>query len=729
MSWITNLAARVGTAIRAFKGMSFAEFITGSSGWWKASSVTQRQLMQQYRGWVFKCVRKIAEKIGVIKIRLYRKNGKGSQREWEELEEHPIIDLLNAPNDQLTRSELFQMWSMHDDLAGNAYWLLEDVKNAEDEPTSITVLNPANMEVVIKDGRVFRYKYQTDTTLKLFEPYQIVHFRCPNPNNPFIGIGPTEGAIDAIEALNWAQDWNKKFFQNAGRPGLILETDQVDEKMIKLLRDTFDDRFAGAEKAHRTAVLPSGVKVSSQSGTSTQKDMDFTTLLTKMRDEILAAFGAPAVILGLGLGETMNRASAETLEYVFSVHTIEPKMRRFIEFLNVYLVSRYGDDLVLDFDSPVPANVEMQIRSDESALNRAPYKSVNEVRAERGLPPISGGDSVMGSALAVPVGEPEKAVDPGSLRQTQMSKSVMHATTASGRKAKPRRALAEKVAGDVADIVAKHIKATKAEVKDLISEDWEPRWDAMVKRVIPFEDDMKKQMALYAVGMTERAERNIDDAIKSMANSRQKATVDIDKLLDKKAEVAIIIKTLGPIFQKILETEGAKAADMVGEAFDAQDERIQDALAKGLELMAAKYSDETLTLLEETLLEGIEEGDGLRELKKRVQQIGEFSASTRAETVAKTEAFRVANFSTKEAWKQTGVVKEVKWYTAKDEMVCPFCSVQDGEVVGIEENFYDKGDTVEGADDQTMDVTYSAVEAPPLHPNCRCYIRPETIET
>lgn len=721
MSWLQKLSSATRGFINGFKGASFAAVYGNIADWWSGRGASTSKLMEQYRGWVFKCVSKIAEEIGAMNLRLYRKTGSGDRRDWEPVEEHELLDLLDAPNKSMMRFELFQLWSMHDDLVGNCYWLLEGVKGPGDKPTGITVLNPRYIRLRISStgSEVIAYEQEYMGKVTTFQPYQILHFRRPNPNNIFLGIGPTEAALDSIDALNWAQDWNKRFFQNGAMPGLILETEQTDETMIKLLRETFEDRFQGPDKAHKTAVLPRGVKIADK-GNLSQKDMDFSELLVKMRDAILAAFGVPAVILGLGLGETINRASAETLEYVFALHTIKPKMRRFVSFLNAFLVSRYGDEYILDFDDPVPANVELQIRQDEAALGRAPYKSINEVRAERGLTPIGkAGDVIMGSALLVPVGSTEESKKTDHIDFGK--KGIKAITSFLQRQKKPRKTLVN----DLSEKIVETIKAERArQVKELTTEDWEPRWDALVKRASTYESEIKKAMAIYAAGMVDRAEANISEATK--------AVIDVEKLIDRENEVAAVIMGLDPIFQDILEKEGINAAEMVGAAFDATEERIQESLAKGLKLMANKYTDETINLIEGAFQAAYDEDDAsLPALKKRLREIGELSASTRAETVAKTESFRMANFSTRAAWRQSGVVKTLKWYTAKDEMVCPFCAPQDGETVGIDDNFFDKGDTVEGeqnGETVSLNLDYADVENPPLHPNCRCYIRADKIE-
>lgn len=44
----------------------------------------------------------------------------------------------------------------------------------------------------------------------------------------------------------------------------------------------------------------------------------------------------------------------------------------------------------------------------------------------------------------------------------------------------------------------------------------------------------------------------------------------------------------------------------------------------------------------------------------------------RAALIAKTESFRAANGANKEAWKASGVVQTIRWYSAEDSKVCQF---------------------------------------------------------
>ena len=143
--------------------------------------------------------------------------------------------------------------------------------------------------------------------------------------------------------------------------------------------------------------------------------------------------------------------------------------------------------------------------------------------------------------------------------------------------------------------------------------------------------------------------------------------------------------------------------------------------------MAETYQEETTRLLRDALRDGLDAGEGIDKLKNRISDIGEFSSDVRAERVAKTEAFRVANMAGREAYRQSGVQKLV-WYTAADELVCEFCAPLHGTVVGIDENFYDKGDVVQGSEGGTMPIDYADVTGGALHPNCRCQVVPQVEE-
>jgi SPP1 gp7 family putative phage head morphogenesis protein len=246
----------------------------------------------------------------------------------------------------------------------------------------------------------------------------------------------------------------------------------------------------------------------------------------------------------------------------------------------------------------------------------------------------------------------------------------------------------------------------------------EARWRAFVKRVGPYEKRIRKTMADYAQSMVERASVSLEEQLKAF---------DLATLLDPRSEVRIIVSAVRPIFDDLYRSEGRASADLIGGAFDDTTARVHQAVNDAVGLMAESYQEETARLLRDALRDGLDAGEGIDKLKNRISDIGEFSSDVRAERVAKTEAFRVANMAGREAYRQSGVQKLV-WYTAADELVCEFCAPLHGTVVGIDENFYDKGDVVQGSDGGTMPIDYADVTGGALHPNCRCQVVPQVEE-
>ncbi len=116
-----------------------------------------------------------------------------------------------------------------------------------------------------------------------------------------------------------------------------------------------------------------------------------------------------------------------------------------------------------------------------------------------------------------------------------------------------------------------------------------------------------------------------------------------------------------------------------------------------------------LALLRGELLEGLQEGEGMRELARRVLTI--FGDPARAETIARTEAQRAVYAGEVMAARQSGVVTGLKWLAAP--ACCDACQALDGKVVPLGAPF---------ATGVGKNPAYSVILHPPYHPNCRCSV-------
>lgn len=679
-----------------------------------------------FTGWTYACIKAIADEISAMEYELYKVKKSG---DYERLYDSELLDILAGANSTSTGIELLYTIAAHLEAAGNAYIYLEGVKDDMGEPKAIHILNPARIKVVLTKEfptRVSHYAYRVGTTDHTFQAYEILHIKYPDPQNPFEGIGTVQAAAQWIDADNYAMEFNRRFFLNGARVGGFLESEAVrSPEQLEYVKKSFENIYKGVENAYKVLALPKGMTY--KEGGQTQKDLDFANMMDMMRDRILAAFRVPRT--ALGITDDVNRANAEATNYVFALRTIKPKMALIVSYLNEFLVPRYGEDLVLGFADPVPENREQKVAEMQAAVGNAPVMSVNEAREHYlGLDPIEGGDDVSKPFNFLSMGKtrPKSESRPATKRMKPPKKTA-HAKRAEARK-ELSSAIVEAAKKALEETVKVAEQARQKGIQNATEEEYEALYKGFVQRVTPYETVIRENVRKFNGDQKDVVIANLASAIKGAKGKRRKA-VDAKDLFDIDEWISVLVKLTGPVLTDLFGKEGTEAAALLGFSnLDPLTPEVREALDRSIELMSGAYNRTTLDLLKTQLEAGIEEGLGIDELTQRVSDIYEFSDDARASRVARTETFRVANAATKEAWTQTGVVKTVKWYTGADERVCPLCEPMHGKIVDIEDDFFKKGDTVTGSDGSEIKLDYDDVGSPPLHVDCRCYLRPEDIQ-
>lgn len=735
MSFIDNLMGKAGFVPKEKAAIPSISSSTASDPFaiWKGSKkVDPMKAFDVYSGWVYACIRAIGEEIQKMELELYQI--KGSDGDEERLHESELLDIIEAPNENMTGMDMRFTIAAHLEMVGNAFLFLDGVKNDKSKPTGMYLLDASRVRVIVnKDQfphRVSHYEYRTDGKQHRFETYQIVHFKYSDPSNIFEGIGTVQTAAQWIDADNYAMEFNRRYFLNGAKIGGFLEAQQAyTTEQLEYIRKSFENAHAGVNNSHKTIALPQGTKYIA--GGESQKDMDFSNMMTMMRDRILAAFRVPRT--ALGITDDVNRANAEATDYVFAARCILPKMQIICSYFNEFLAPRYGDNIYLTFNNPVPENREQTMREIAAALGSAPMMSVNEARDEYfGLDPIDNGDEVMAPFSMTPLGAPkaksmhvhsEKCAHgdtPEPKSRKGRTKNLIKRPAA--RNAEKRSSIAETFAKAMAEeikTVNKAVKTAKRKknINTLSDKEFDPIYKAFKTRVTSYETMMEKGIKTLNSDLEKEVIGNLESATKD---------VNGDDLLDYDNSVGAMIDLSTPILRELYSKEGKEAAALLGFDIDPLSKTTQKALDKSIKLLAKSYTDETVALLKSKIEKGLAEGLGLDALKKEVNSVFEFSDEVRALRIARTETFRVANEGTKEAWKQTGVVKTIRWYTA-DSDACDFCQPMNGKVISIEDNFFNKGDTVTGANGQKLSLDYTDVSAGALHVMCRCYTRPDEI--
>ena len=176
-------------------------------------------------GFVYASVNAIAREVMNIEWRLFEIK----EDEPEEQHEHEALNLLDSVNDSMTGPELKYLLSAHLYLTGNAYWYLEGVKNDLDKPTAIYPMDPSKVRPVLDKTtwpyKLIGYKMKLENIEMKFHPYEVLHFRLPDPMNIYEGYSPVQAGAEYIDNDNYAMEFNRKFFVSGARPAGFLKTE------------------------------------------------------------------------------------------------------------------------------------------------------------------------------------------------------------------------------------------------------------------------------------------------------------------------------------------------------------------------------------------------------------------------------------------------------------------------------------------------------------------------
>lgn len=691
---------------------------------------TAARAMEAHFGWVYACAKAIADEMANVEFKLYSVNSKG---EHEEELEHEVLDFLDMVNDFQTGPEFKHMVATHLELAGNAYILLEGVKSFTDKPKAMYLLDPGKVKVILNTitypFKIERYEFTYESRKFIYQPYEIIQLKYPDPSNPYVGLGTVQGIAEWIDNDNHTTMFLKQFFKNGASLNTIFETEMTSIEQLETLRDSFDEQHAGIENAYKAMFLPKGVKQPKVNETKLG-DIGITGLSDSYRDMILAGFRVSKTILGTAESDT-NRSTAETADYVFSKRTIKPKMQLIVSYLNEFLLPRFAktDKMYLAFIDPVPEDKAFRTTEMQAVVNNMPIMTVNEARQEfMGLGPIEGGEKLMKPTTQAPADEiTPTSTEPMPTKAIKSAKKVVHPgrigktrsryARSSELRQEAKKSLADKILDVITSTKKKGItEMTDEEYVSIIHKD-------SVARMSTAEEKLKAEFRKINSAQKDEVIKNLPNATKMVKKTK---AIDPTKLFDMKTWIALTVDATTPSLTTLFKDESSAAATNVGApGIDViANPTSADALAASISLMSTSYNQTTLDLLASKLDEGLSNGLSLAELTATVQDIYEFQDAYAAERIAKTETVRISNMANKDAWQQAGTVKTVKWYTSLKDNVCPFCQAQNGKTISVDDNFFDQGDTMTLDSGESLSFDYSDVGGPPLHPNCGCLIRP-----
>ena len=335
----------------------------------------------------FRCVKMIAEAAASVPWRVSQ-NG-------EVVDKHPVLDLLQKPNQADSGRALMESFYGFLQISGNGYLEAVVLNNKVRE---LHVLRPDRMKVVPGSGGwPEEYEYSVNGSAIRFNQNDapvapILHLKTFNPTDDHYGLSPFEAAAKGIDIHNAAGAWNKALLDNAARPSgaLVYGSKDGDANLtsdqFERLKSELENTFQGAANAGRPMVLEGGLDWKPLS--LSPKDMEHIEAKHVAAREIALAFGVPPMLLGIPGDNTFsNYAEANR---TFWRQTVLPLVAKTSQSLTNWLSPAFDDQISISFN----ADHISALASEREALWRmasnASFLTDDEKRQMVGLEPLSG---------------------------------------------------------------------------------------------------------------------------------------------------------------------------------------------------------------------------------------------------------------------------------------------------------------------------------------------------
>ncbi len=307
----------------------------------------------------------------------------------EEVVDHPLLSLFRQVNPTQNSFDLWELTELYLEVAGSAYWLL-DFDPALGIPSAIWIL-PAHLVCPRRlpdSPRLIDFYEYRGLTIQQLPPSRVIHFRFPDPRDPYLsGLSPLRACFEQVAVVSDFAAMKRSFYENTGLPSVVLTPNEpISPEERDRLEKLWQQKFARGGQG-KALVADSSLSVTLLS--HSMGDLAALADMKATKADIANAFHVPLPFLS---GET-NLANMQASDHLHKTLAILPRLRRRDEKLNEQLIPLFDPSGRLFFHSPdpTPANQKFLLDQEQSDL-RFGVRTINEVRASRGLAPVAWGD-------------------------------------------------------------------------------------------------------------------------------------------------------------------------------------------------------------------------------------------------------------------------------------------------------------------------------------------------
>lgn len=321
----------------------------------------------------------------------------------EQVLDHPLLTLLQQVNPVHNQFDLWELTTLYQEVHGSAYWYLE--LGPLGVPAAIWVLPTQYVTPVRRADSakiVDYYSYRAGAREQTFAPESIIHFRYPDPRDPYTsGLSPLRACFEQVALTSDYAAMKKAIYDNRGIPSAIVSPDEImGEEERDRLEARWNDKFRRGG-AGRVLIAESKLKVD-----VLEHSMGDLAQLAEIRatmNDVCNAFHVPIAYMTTNT----NLANLQAAERQHLSNAIHPRLQRRDQKLNEQLLPLFDPSgrLFLASADPTPLDTDVEVRRLDLQL-RSGVRTINEVRQSLGLPPVAWGDRPWLPSHWVQAGQP-----------------------------------------------------------------------------------------------------------------------------------------------------------------------------------------------------------------------------------------------------------------------------------------------------------------------------------